>query len=200
MRCSCLGRASLFALLLLVLVLSAMRGVAGSWDATPVGAVDWRVFAAGVSDAARALVGTAADFGGRIVGTIWAGLTAVPWLRAGEAAAGFVGDVLAGFLALLRDLGAALVALVAGIGRAVAHGATSVWEWLLDRGLALASGPSGEPLDRGRLALFAGGWAVLLIMLAWLVLRLIAGWLRSLRGRITNRCRSPSRPRSHARV
>jgi hypothetical protein len=120
MRRSCLGRASLFALLLLVLVLSAMRGVAGSWDATPVGAVDWRVFAAGVSDAARALVGTAADFGGRLVGTIWAGLTAVPWLRAGAAAAGFVGDVLAGFLALLRDLGAALVAVVAGIGRTVA--------------------------------------------------------------------------------
>jgi len=200
MRCSCFGRAFFLALLLLVLVLSAMRGVAGSWDATPVGAIDWRSLGADVERGARAVAGAAWGGVAWAAGATWAGLHALPWLEAGEAVFRFGGDLVAGFFALLRDLVSAVRALAAGLASGIAETATVAWAWLIDRARSLAYGPTGEPLDRGRLALFAAGWVVVLGLVAWLLLRLIAGWLRALRARIAGRGCESSRPRSHARA
>lgn len=200
MRNSCLGRTTLLALLLLVVVLSAMRGVAGSWEATPVAAIDWQGLGAGIGSGLESVAGAAADLLGRLVGAIWSGLSAIPWLGAGAAVAGFVGDLGAGFVALLRDLGSGLLAIVGNVGQGAVDLVVAGWNGVVDRVRALAYSPTGEPLDRGRLALFAAGWVVVLIVVGWLAIRLMVGGLRALRERITNRGCSPSRSRSHARV
>ena len=199
MRCSCLGRASLFALLFVVLILSGMRGVAGSWDATPLGVVDWGAFGAGIGDGGAALLAAAGDLLGRFLGAIWSGATAVPWLSAGGAVLGLVGAILAGFLALLRDLGSAALAITGGFARGVGDVMTAGWGSLVGWIRSLAAGPSGEPLDHGRLALFATGWVVLLIVVGWLAVRLMADRLRGLVGRVAMRGCSPSRRRFRAR-
>jgi hypothetical protein len=165
-----------------------------------VGAVDWRAFGAGAGDGAAALLGAGGELLGRFFGALWSGATAVPWLGAGAAVAGLVGDILSGFLALLRDLGSALVAVGGGLGRGVAGAATGAWGGLARWVRSLVAGPSGEPLDPGRVALFAGGWVVLLVLLGWLAVRLIAGRLRLLASRIAGRGCPPSRRRFRARA
>ena len=200
MRCSCLGRASLLALLLLMLILSIMRGVAGSWDATPVGFVDWGAFGAGIGEGGTALLGAAGDLLGQFFGALWSGATAVPWLSAGAAIAGLIGATIAGFLALLRDLGSALVAAGGALVGGIADLFTAAWGGVARWTRSLAAGPSGEPLDHGRVALFAAGWVALLILIAWLIVRLITGKVRLLVGRVLNRSCSPSRRRFRARA
>ena len=200
MRSSCLGRGGLIALLVLVVVLSAMRGVAGSWDATPLATLDVRGIGAAIGGGVSTVLAAVGDFLGRLLGAVWSALAAVPWLHAGAAVLGFVGDLLTGFWALLRDLGAVIFAAVTGLGRGLAGLAEAGWAGLVARVRSLAYDPSGDPLDRGRLALFATGWVVVLVLIGWVVIRLLARWLRSLRERVVHRGGPPSRRGTHARA
>lgn len=196
MRCSCLGRASLLALVLLVLALSAMRGVAGSWTATPLAVVDWAALAGGLDDGAGALLSAI----GGLLGATWHAVAAVPWRTGIDAVVAFCADLGSGFAALVRDLGSATLAFVAALGRGLAHLAGDAWRGTVDQLRSLARGPNGEPLDPKRLALFGGGWLVVLALVAWFAVRLLGGWIRVAWGFLFRRGCGTSRPRSPARA
>lgn len=189
MRCACLGRASLLAIVLLVLALSAMRGVAGSWSATPLAVVNWAALAGSLGDGTAALVSGVGRALADLLGATWQALAAIPWRTGIDAVVAFIAALGAGFAALVRDLGRSLVDATA-----------EVWHGSVAQFRSLIESPSGETLDPKRLVVVAGGWLVVLAVLAWFAARMFGGWIRSAWGRLFRRGYAPSRPRSPARV
>lgn len=200
MRCSCLGRTALLALVLLVLALSAMRGVAGSWAATPLALVDWPALADGLGYGAVAILSAVLGAVAGLLGAAGRAFGAIPWRAGIDPIVGFVGALAGGFAALVRDLASAAAAAIAGLGQTLAHLAGQAWQGTLGQFKSLARSPSGEPLDPGRLALFAGGWLVVLLVAAWFAVRLFGGWLRSAWRWVFRRGCGTPRPRSPARA
>jgi hypothetical protein len=199
-RCSCLGRTALLLLVLLVLALSAMRGVAGSWAATPLSLVEWSALADGVGRGAAALLSAVVGAVSGLLGAVGRGLAAIPWRAGLDLVAEFVGNLAAGFAALVRDLAAAAAAGAAALARTLTHLADRIWQGTLGQLKSLARSPSGEPLDPGRLALFGAGWLMVLIVAAWFAVRLFGGWLRAAWRFVFRRGRDPPRRRSPARA
>ena len=200
MRCSCLGRTALLALVLLVLALSAMRGVAGSWTATPLALVEWSALAGGLGDGAAALLSAVGRAVAGLLGAAWRAVGAIPWAAGVEFVVDVVGTLAGGFAALVHDLASTVLAAVAALARGIAHLARQAGKETVDQLKSLARSPSGEPLDPARLALFAGGWLVVLLVAAWFAVRLFGGWLRSAWRFVFRRGCGTARTRSAARA
>ena len=102
-------------------------------------------------------------------------------------------------ISALSLLGSAALAITGGFAGGVGDVMTAGWGSLVGWIRSLAAGPSGEPLDHGRLALFATGWVVLLIVIGWFAVRLMADRLRGLVEWVAMRGCLPSRRRFRAR-
>lgn len=200
MRHSCFSRAFLIALLLLIIAVSAMRGIAGAWSETPLAVVDWGLLGGELRGFGSSLLETTGGVFARLAAAVTHAVTAIPWRSALGAVTTFFAALGAGFVALVRDLGGAVVGLAVDLARGLAHLAADLWRGVIGQLRDLARGPSGQPLDPSRLALFAGGWLVLLALVAWFAIRIFGRWLRAAWDRLVRRGCSSGRRRSPLRA